>query len=105
MVAFLLRSLGLLIFAAAFIALIADGVKSLAADAVVTTSLGETWASLSPQSLAAAEAMVERRAGPHLWDPVITTALTWPSFALGGAVGLVLMIAGSRRRRRPRPVA
>ena len=103
MIAFLVRSLGLVIFAAAFVAFVADGVKSLAADAIVVTPFGQTWAALHPQSLAAVQTLVRSRLHAYLWDPVMTTVLIWPTFSVGGVIGILLMLAGARRRR-PRDV-
>jgi hypothetical protein len=100
MIAFLVRTLGLLIFAASFVAMIADGVRSIASDALVTTPLGQTWFALHPASLNAAQGMVESYTHPYLWDPVLVTVLLWPTFAVGGVFGLVLMLLGRKRRRR-----
>jgi hypothetical protein len=100
MLRFLARTLGLVVFAASFIALVADGIRSLASKAPVTTPLGESLAAGLPDLLPAARAMVETRLHPYLWDPVIATVLGWPTFAVGGVAGVILMLAGARRRRR-----
>lgn len=102
MVAFVLRTVGLIVFAAAFIALVADGIKSLAADHVVVTPLAQTWSSLDPASLTAAETLVKTRMLAYLWDPILVTVLGWPAFAVGGVIGIAMMIVG-RKRRRARP--
>ena len=100
MIAFLVRSIGFLLFAASFIALIADGVRSLAADALVMTALGQVWFTLDAPSLNLAQAVVQRYVHPYIWDPIAITILTWPAFAVGGGLGLALMLLGTRRRRR-----
>lgn len=100
MLAFLVRGLGVLIFAASFIALIADGIRSLASDALVLTPLGQTWFQLMPGSLNLLQAVVQRYLHPYIWDPIIVTVLLWPTFAVGGVLGILLMLAGRRRRRR-----
>lgn len=97
---FLLRALGLLVFAAAFIGLISDGIRSLAANRILTTPLGQAWFSLHSDSLAFLQDVVQRYLHPYLWDPVAQTVLAWPAFAVGGVLGILLMLAGSRRRRR-----
>lgn len=99
---FVVRTVGILLFAAAFIALVADGVRSLAVDTLVWTPLGQLWAALSADSLAAAESLVKTRLDPYLWDNGIEPVLGWPGFAVVGVVGLVLLILG-RRRRSPGP--
>lgn len=100
MLRFVLRFLGILIFAASFIALISDGVRSLAADRVLFTPLGQTWFSLHSGSLNLSQAVVQRYVHPYVWDPMIQTVLLWPTFAVGGVVGILLMLAGSKRRDR-----
>lgn len=97
MIAFLVRSTGVLVFAAAFIALVADGVRSLAADAPVVTPLAATWGAIHPASLAAAEAVVKGFVTSYLWDPVLLTVLGWPTFAVVGGLGILLMLLGRRR--------
>ncbi len=96
--AFVVRTLGLLLFAASFIMLVADGVTSLAADKLQVTSLGQTWFTVNGGSLNLAQAVVQRYVHPYLWDPVIVTVLLWPTFAVGAVIGLLLMIAGRKRK-------
>ncbi|WP_210272799.1 hypothetical protein [Chthonobacter rhizosphaerae] len=99
MIAFLIRGLGVLLFAASFIALVADGIRSLAADAVVLTPLGQTWFQLHPGSLNLLQAVVQRYLHPYIWDPILLTVLLWPTFAVGGGLGILLMVLGRKRRR------
>lgn len=101
MLSFLLRSMGLILFAAAFISLIADGIHSLAANEILLTPLGQAWFQYHRESLNLAQALVQRHLHPAVWDPVIQTVLLWPAFAVAGGLGLVLMLLGSRRRARP----
>ncbi len=102
MIAFLTRTLGLLVFAASFIALIADGVKSLAGDTIVVTPLASTWTALSPTSLEKTRALVETRLGPYVWEAITSAILAAPTFAVGGVIGVALMLAGTLRRSRRR---
>jgi hypothetical protein len=99
MLRFLARTAGLLLFAGSFIALVADGIRSLAAKALVTTPLAATLSEVAPDLVPDLRAMVEGRLHPYLWDPVTTTVLAWPAFAVGGVAGMVLILAGARRRR------
>jgi hypothetical protein len=100
MLRFVIRFLGLLIFAASFVALIADGIRSLAAGRIVLTPLGQSWFAINPDSMNAVEWMVERYLHPYVWNPLIQTVLSWPTFAVGSMVGILLMLAGSGRRDR-----
>jgi hypothetical protein len=97
MLRFLVRFAGLLVFAASFIVLVSDGVRSLAANRVLTTPLGQTWFDLDSSSLNLAQALVQRYIHPAVWDPAIQTILQWPTFLVGGVTGIALMIVGSRR--------
>lgn len=97
MVRFLVRFAGLLVFAASFIVLVSDGVRSLAANRLLATPLGQTWFDLDSSSLNLAQALVQRYIHPSVWDPVIQTILQWPTFLVGGVTGIALMIAGRRR--------
>ncbi len=99
MVRFLLRFLGLAIFAASFIALVADGVRSLAADELMLTSLGATWFALDAGSLERLQQAVAAGDGGAVLDPIVGAVLLWPTFAVGGVLGVLLMLLGRRRSR------
>lgn len=101
-IGFILRASGLLLFAAGFVALVADGVRSLAVDAIVLTPLLKAWTEIDPSGPAAAEALVKSRLEPYLWDHGIVPILGWPGFAVIGGLGILLLLLG--RRRRPGPV-
>jgi len=106
MLSFLLRLIGLFALAIAVIALVVDGTRSIAASSLTLSSLGQTWFSLSRDSLAAAQAFVEAQVESHVgawvWDPVIQFLLTLPTFAVFAALGALLILAG-RRRLGPAP--
>ncbi|ODN71307.1 hypothetical protein [Methylobrevis pamukkalensis] len=101
MLRFLLRLAGLAVFTASFIALIADGVRTISSDRLVVTPLGATWFALSPSSLNAAQAGVRDTLGDLAWDPLLVTLLAAPTFVVGGLLGLLLMYLGRRGTRRP----
>jgi hypothetical protein len=60
---------------------------------------GELWFKLHAPSLNASQAGIQRHVAPWLWDPVITTVLLWPAWAVVGAPGLLL--AWAFRKRKP----
>jgi hypothetical protein len=101
MLRFLARFVGLWLLAGALVALVVDGAKSIAAGSVLTTPLGLLWYSVSPDSLNAAQAGIQRHVLPYLWDPVIQSILLLPAFVVFGVLGALLMLAG-RRKRVPR---
>ena len=68
-------------------------------------SLGELWYKIDSQSLSVSQAGIQRYVVPWLWEPVITTILRMPAWAVFSAPGLLLLwagrknIGGKRRRR------
>ena len=93
------RFLGFWIFAAALVALVHDGARSIAANAVVVTSLGELWFSLSPPSLNLTQAVIERYTLPFLWDPVLLWVLKAPAAVVLIVIALIFAFFGRRPRR------
>ncbi len=98
MLHFISRTIGIWLLAAAVVAGVVDGMKSIAATRLVLTSAGQFWAIVSPGSLAAAQVSAHRLA-PKLWETVITPALLLPTWGFFLAFGIVFMLLGIRRRR------
>jgi hypothetical protein len=105
MIRFLLRTLGVVFLATAFIFLVYDGAKSIAANALfppLLTPLSETWTQLHDRinapSLQQLQPAVEH-VSPWLWDPLTLAVLSAPTFAVIGAVGAVLVMLGRRKKR------
>ncbi|MBZ0218083.1 MAG: hypothetical protein K8F25_16115 [Fimbriimonadaceae bacterium] len=99
---FVFRFLGLCLVAIAFIALVVDGTKSIAASTLYFTPLGEGWFSLHPPSLNLFQAIVERYTFPFIWDSIIIYLLLLPVWVVIAALGLLLLYIGRRRLRRGR---
>jgi len=59
--------------------------------------LGELWFKLDTASLNAAQAGIQRHVAPWLWEPVITTILQWPGWAVFGVPGLLLLWVGRNK--------
>lgn len=100
MLRFLLRTLGLLFLAAAFLFFVYDGTKSIAANALIFTRLSEFWTIVSASSLQQLQPYIEQHAARWLWDPVTVTVLDAPTFVVFGIIGSVLVLLG--RRKKPR---
>lgn len=98
MIRFLFRFIGLILLAAAFILVIYDGTKSIAANAMFLTSTRTLWELVSAGSLAKLKPMIEPYAGGLLWDPVMLAILATPSWALLGAIGILLLLFGRRKK-------
>ena len=96
----LLRVLGTLLIACAVILLIIDGTKSLGANALVFTSLSDTWTQIHADSLAAVKQFLETRFFGPVLETIVTAILSFPGWAVIGVPGLLLAWAGRSRRER-----
>ncbi|WP_407049153.1 hypothetical protein [Methyloraptor flagellatus] len=105
MLSFLVRAIGLWFMAGAIVAVVVDGMKSIAAGRLVLTPAAKLWFDLSPGTLAAAQSWVQKHLGAFAWDPLAQAALALPSWALLVAIGAVFVWLGSLRRRRREDVA
>lgn len=101
MIRFIFRFVGFWFLAAALVALVIDGSKSIADSAMVTTSVAQYFLEYSPTTLQRLEFGVQNNLGsPWLWDTVFVNLLSWPAFAVLGIFGLILMLIGKRRKSR-----
>ena len=98
MIRFLLRTLGLLFLAAAFVFVVYDGTKSIAANALLYSKVDEIWSLVHSPSLQQLQPFIEKNAPPWLWDPVATTILNAPAVAVFGIVGIILILLGRRKK-------
>jgi hypothetical protein len=98
MIRFLLRTLGLLFLAAAFIFLVYDGTRSIAANMLLYSKLDEIWSLVHQASLQQLQPLIEKNAPPWLWDPVITTVLDAPATVVLAVVGAILIVMGRRKK-------
>jgi hypothetical protein len=94
----LLRLLGVLFLAAAFILLMYDGAKSIADSRIYIYKLGQLWTDIHVTSMQAAQAKVQASLPSMVWDPLITTVLDQPSWLVFGIVGTVLILLGRKRK-------
>ncbi len=93
----MLRLLGLWFLGAALILLVIDGTRSLAASALVITELAGTIDHLMPDVLETVQGFVSTNVHPLLWDPAMTTLLSWPGWLVLGALGALLLFVGRKR--------
>ena len=101
MIRFLVRLVGFLLVAAAFVALVIDGIRSIAAEQLVIMPLGEAGFRLFPRTFPLIEPALVRHVHPFLWDPIVLNLLTLPTWLVTGLLGILLLWLG---RRRPAPV-
>jgi hypothetical protein len=99
MIRFLLRTLGLLFLAAAFVFLVYDGTRSIAANQLVYTKIDEVWSLVHAASLQQLQPWIESHGPRWLWDPVVTNVLNSPAAVALVIVGGLLIPLGRRRRQ------
>ncbi len=105
MAAFLSRFFGLLLIGAMLVAVVVDITKSIAASSLTVTSLGQWWFTLDRDSLDGFRQFVQTSIDPQIgrwvWDPLVQTVLSLPTWLVFGVPGaLLIALAPVRRRRR-----
>jgi hypothetical protein len=98
MIRFLLRFLGLLGLAAAFILVIYDGMKSIVDSRMSITSVRGLWELINAGSLAKLKPLIEPYAGGLLWDPAMISILAAPSWSLLGLFGILFILLGRKKK-------
>lgn len=100
MIRLLTRFLAQLLLAAAFIALIVDGTRSIAGGQLAVTSLQSGLSELFPAFYASLRASVSARS-QWLWDPVMTGLMALPvSLSLAALAALFILISAKREANR-----
>ncbi|WP_316857857.1 hypothetical protein [uncultured Cohaesibacter sp.] len=95
---YIVSFIGLWICAFALIALVLDGVRSIAANDIVMKSLGDTWSQINMQSLDVFQTTIQRNVHPLIWDPLVQWILMMPAWLFAALVGLLLIYLGRKRR-------
>ena len=96
-----LRFLGLVFLAAAFLFVINDGTKSIGSNMYwppYMTKLGDFWHSVHSTSLQLLQPAIERHVAQWLWDPVALSVLTSPAWLVLGILGVVLILLGRKKK-------
>ena len=98
MIRFLLRFVGLLLLALGFIFLVYDGIRSISDGSILLTKTSEVWVGMHERSLTAFQALVERHAGPDIWQVVLAPILEQPASAVSCLLGVVLIVLGRKKK-------
>jgi hypothetical protein len=98
MIRFVFRFVGFLTLAAAFVALLYDGTKTIAGSDIYYTKLSETWNAVNAGSLQAMQPLIDKRIGHWLWDPVMVNILSRPTWLVLGILGGLLLLIGRRKK-------
>ena len=96
---FIVRLIGVILFAAAFVILVIDGTRSIAGNALYLSSLAESVRILWPMG-------VENVASTlgAVWDPVGEWIFARPACLVLGVTGLLLMLIGRAPPHMVRPL-
>ncbi len=65
----------------------------------VQTVLERQWMDLSPASLGALRALIERYVSAYAWDPMFAFVLETPTWVVFATIGILLYLSGRRRER------
>jgi len=95
---FLLRLAGTWMLGMALVLLIMDGTKSMAANALLITSMGDDWAMVHAASLSGFQQMISASPAKFIWGPLIQPVLSWPGWAVLGVPGIILAFLGRSRK-------
>ncbi len=94
---FLLRFFSLVCLAVATIAGTIDSIQSVAASAVVMTSLSDAWKGVSLSTFEKFQSAIAPDDRSQLYAPVLQWVLSQPAFAVVLAVALLLWMIAYRR--------
>jgi hypothetical protein len=97
MINFSFRLLGLSLVSLSFAALAYDCVRVLANGEITATPARQLWMTLSARSFESARDMLDASV-PYLWNAIVTPLLLLPAWALLGAFGSLIFLAGYRRQ-------
>jgi hypothetical protein len=98
LIRFLFRFVGLWILAAGFVALVRDGTKSIAGNAVFITKLVDDWNNIQATSLDSLKTLVERYGGTSGWELAFTYVLAAPTWLVVGILGSILILIGRKKK-------
>jgi hypothetical protein len=98
MIRFVLRCLGIVLLALAFVFLIYDGVKSIADHGIYATRVEQFWIEVNGASLQALRDNIEREAGAPLWRWVVQPLLNQPAALVFGVLSLILILLGRKKK-------
>ena len=98
MIRFLLRFIGLLLIALAFIFVIYDGIRSISDGNFLVTNASYVWSAIHERSLQAFQAMIEKYTGAEVWRVGIAPIIDQPASAVAGVLGVILIVLGRKKK-------
>jgi len=98
MIRFLLRFIGLLLLALAFIFVVYDGIRTISDGTLLITKTGALWNTIHDGSLRMLQALVEQKLGPEAWQIGVAPVLDQPASAIFCVLGVLLIILGRKKK-------
>ena len=96
----ILRLLSMILLSVAVIMAVLDATRSIAAEAIVMTPLGASWAAVSPETLDQLRVAITESAPDFVWSGIETGVLGLPGFAVFAGLAFLLALAGRNSARR-----
>jgi hypothetical protein len=97
MIRFLLRFIGLLLLATAFIFLVYDGTKSIANQQVLFYKISQSWADVDQANLIFVQDWLKQKA-TWAWDPYLLQAFDLPTWLVLGILAAILILLGRKKK-------
>src|SRR5262249_20187517 len=98
MIRFLIRAIGFFILAAAFVAVLYDGTKTIAAGDITITSAEQLWMQVFPTGPQTFQAFIARNAPEWASASVLGPVLRAPAALVLAVIGALLMLIGRKRK-------
>jgi len=98
MIRFLLRFIGLLLLALAFIFVVYDGIRSISNGGLLITTASYVWNVAHEHSLQAFQVLVDRYAGPDVWQNAVAPVLDQPAAAFFLVLGVIFIMLGRKKK-------
>ncbi len=98
MIRFLLRFIGLLLLALAFIFVVYDGIRTISDGALLITKTSYVWNAVNDGSLRMLQALVEQKLGAEAWQIGVVSVLDQPAAAVFCVLGVILIVLGRKKK-------
>jgi hypothetical protein len=98
MIRFLLRFIGMLLLALAFIFVVYDGIRTISDGALLITKASYVWNAINDSSLRMLQALVEQKLGADAWQIGVAPVLDQPAAVIFCVLGVILIFLGRKKK-------
>ncbi len=96
----ILRLVSMVLLSVAVIMAVLDATRSIAAEAIVLTPLGTSWAAVSPETLNQLKSAIDGSMPAFVWNEITAGFLALPGFAIFAGLAILFALAGHGRTRK-----